>query len=144
MGKQLKKWQSLFFWAPKSLYADSTEHKETRLLPWFGLSKGAKEQENIRKLLILEKWWTNLTSLITLGLISGIVNSQISDLLCYLVWNIKWKSVQNWAWMWDFFCCCFVFLSYSESFSFQAWGKKFWEKNPMNLLMIWVSTRILI
>ncbi|XP_032262062.1 inositol polyphosphate 1-phosphatase isoform X2 [Phoca vitulina] len=33
--------------------------------------------------------------------------------------------------------CFLVSLSYSESFSFQAWEKKFWEKNRMSLLMIW-------
>lgn len=38
----------------------------------------------------------------------------------------------------------FLFLSNSDSFSFQAWGKKFLEKNPMSLQMIWVSIRILL
>lgn len=43
-----------------------------------------------------------------------------------------------------FFVFVFGILSYSESFSFQAWEKKFLEKNPMSLLMIWVSIRILM
>jgi hypothetical protein len=104
------------------------------VLPWFKLSRGAKEQENT-------KHWIKLTLFFfILELVSRIGNFWISDLIVLLNWNIKCQSVQNWK---CGFCCCFCFLSYSESFSFQAWEKKFLEKNPMSLLMIWVSMRIL-
>lgn len=43
-----------------------------------------------------------------------------------------------------FIVIVFGLLSYSELFSFQAWKKKYLEKNPMSLLMIWVSIQILM
>lgn len=49
--------------------ANSTGHKETRLLSWFVLFKGAMKQENIRKLKIELSWYFFI-----LKLISRIVN----------------------------------------------------------------------
>lgn len=65
-------------------------------------------------------------------------------------WLLLWKfGVSNLTygtlfrtdlWGWGLLVC----FSNSDSFSFQAWGKKFLAKNPMNLQMIWVSRRTLM